>query len=541
MKNVKRLLCLGAALVMVISIAMMTSCNKPYIIGNEHHIEFPIERNVTLTWWYDYGDQYFTGDFEKLEDHPYMVERKTASNVTIEFVEPTATNINEIKNELTQLMASNDMCDMVTHTWYTPEYQGTTIDSVIEEEIYQKLNDYVAVQMPNYNAMRETNSIIDKIALTQQNNIIWIPRINHMDDYDHEKLTNGLVVRKDYLDAVQFVSEDGVSKFPVTMRDWENMLEDFLAYGIQRPLSKNMSPWITFTGDVFLTSWNVKVETYRDPETGKAAYGCISDGFKAYVETMRKWVENGWLVSVDSNEQDKLSDKVVGAWFGNADEIVNLKNQATDANFELIGVPDPVQNVGDKIVMRDSYRPVGCAALDSVFISTTCENGPLACRWLDEFFTEESYMRTSYGIEGEDYTKDAEGNITFTDKIVNNPDGIRYGIAQNAFLDSFYCDPYVVFNNAYTAEQLAAVEQWSKSSCEFSFIDRLCLSYTEEELEVLEVTEGLGWDVAMQSSGFVLGSKDLTEWPQYVAQMEESGLQEYIGVMQSAWDRFLAS
>lgn len=539
MKNVKRLLCLGAALVMVLSIAMMTSCNKPIIYPNDHRYDFPIPDAITLTWWYDYGDQYFTGDFTKLEDHPYMVERKNDSNVTIEFVEPT--NAGQAKNELTALMASNDMCDMVTHAWYTPDIQGTTIDSVIDEEIYLRLNEYVDVQMENYRAMCEQYSIIDKIALTQQNNRIWIPKINHMEDYDKEKLTNGLVVRKDYLDAVQFVSEDGVSHFPVTMRDWENMLEDFLAYGIERPLSKNMSPWITFTGDVFLTSWNVKVETYRDPATGNAAYGCVTDEFKAYVETMRKWVENGWLVSVDSNEQDKLSDKVVASWYGNADEIINLKAQATDANFELIGVPDPVQNVGDKIVMRDSYRPVGCKALDSVFVSATCLNPAIACRWLDEFFTEESYMRTSYGIEGVDYNKDAEGNITFTEKITNNPDGIRHGIAQNAFLDSFYCDPYVIFNYAYTPEQLAAVEQWSKSSCEFSFIDRLCLSYTEEELAVLEVTEGLGWQVALQSSGFVLGSKDLTEWPTYVAQMEESGLQEYIGVMQSAWDRFLAS
>jgi putative aldouronate transport system substrate-binding protein len=149
-------------------------------------------------------------------------------------------------------------------------------------------------------------------------------------------------------------------------------------------------------------------------------------------------------------------------------------------------------------------------------------------------------MRTSYGIEGVDYNKDAEGNITFTEKITNNPDGIRYGIAQNAFLDSFYCDPYVVLNNAYTAEQLAAVEQWSKSSCEFSFIDRLCLSYTEDELAVLETTEGIWVPVCNTSREMVLGNTPLTEWESYVETVNEAGIEEYIGVMQSAWDRFLA-
>lgn len=537
MKTVKRLLCFGAAIAMVLSIALMTSCNSVYILPNDKRIEFPIEKNVTLTWWYDYGDDYFTGDFSTLEEHPYMVERKKASNVTIEFVEPT--DAGQARNELMALMASDDMCDMVTHAWYTPDYEGETIDSVIDEEIYQRLNDYVAIQMDNYNALREQNNIIDKVALTQQNNIIWIPKVNHMDDYNHEKLTSGLVVRKDYLDQIQFTSEDG-GELPVTMRDWETMLQGFLSYGIECPLGQNMGFWATFTGDVFLTSWNVKVETYRDPETDKVAYGAISDGFKNYVTTMNKWVQEGWLVNVNLTNELKVTDKYVGAWYGNADEIVTLKAQATDPNFELVGVPDPVQNVGDKIVMRDSYRPVGCASLDSVFISSTCVNGPLACRWLDEFFTEESYMRTSYGVEGTDYTKDAEGNITFTEKITGNEDGIRYGIAQNAFLDSFFCDPYVILNNAYTAEQLAAVAEWSKSSCEFSFIDRLCLSYSEDELATLETTEGIWVPVCNQSRAMVLGTQPLTEWDSYVEQVNEAGIEEYVAVMQSAWDRFLA-
>ena len=548
MKKIKRLLCLAAAVVMIVSIAAMTSCEEKIVIPNDKYIEFPIEKSVTLTWWYGYDDTYYTGDFEKLEDHPFMKEMKEKSNVNIEFVLPTTNNPG---SELNTHIAAGDMADMVSHNWYTPSYEGNSIDAVVDEEIYQPLNDFVDMQMPNFNALREEYSVIDKIIVTSQNNILWIPRLNDtfgvdssMDEYYYHPInTGGLVVRKDYLDEIQFISEDGVSHYPVTINDWDNMLDAFSKMlGLEAPLGLFTSfGWCTFTADVFLSSWNVKVETYREIETGNAAYGAVSDGFYEYLKLIRRWREEGKLAEVNFTNELKVQQGYLGAWYGNADEIVNLKALSTDPNFELIGVPDPVQNVGDKIVMRDSYRPLGCASLDCVFINYECENGPLACRWLDEFFTEETYMRTSYGIEGEDYTVDADGKVQFTDKVLNNKDGVRYGIYQAAFMESFWRDPRVIVNYAYNSEQLAAIEQWSKSTLEFSYIDRLCLSYTEAEQAILSTTGGIGGAVAGGSMGIFRGDTPLEDWSVYVESVRNAGLDEYIEVMQSAWDRFLAN
>lgn len=538
MNLMKRLLCVTAAATMILSLVLMTSCNKKPVYSNDQRIEFPVEKSLTITWWYPYGDDYYTGDFQKLDDHPFMKYMEEKSNVHIEFVTPTT---EKVTDELNTLIASDDMPDMVTYNWASPSYEGSTIDSVIEEELYQQLNPFVDVQMENFNKMREEYAVIDKIIVTQQNNIIWLPKVNHLDDYLNPALTSGMVVRKDYLDEVQLSFSDG-GDLPVTMADWELMLDAFkVKLGIQNPLAQNIGFWCTFPNDLFLTSWNCKIETYRDPETGEARYGAIEDGTYEYVKTMRKWVENGWLVNTSITTEDKLADRYVGSWYGSADEVANLKSQAADPNFELVGVPDPVQNVGDKIVMRESYMPVGCKALDSVYVSYSCENGPLVCRWMDEFYTTESYNRTSYGVEGEDYTRDAEGNVVFTDKIKNNPDGLRYGIYQNAFVESFYCDSYVVMNYVYEGNAKKAIEEWSKSSCEFSYIDRLCLSYTEEENEILDRCSGIWLPVSSQTSQMVRGELELSEWENYVATIRESGIDEYISVMQSAWDRFLAS
>ena len=546
MKNIKRILCLGAVLAMVLSMALLTSCKeKPFIVPNDKYIEFPIEKNVKFTWWYDYDDTYYTGDFATLEEHPFVKELQAKSNVSLEFVRPSQAG--KGAEELNTHIASGDMCDLVTHNWYTPSYEGNSIDAVVDNEIYQLLNkpgnDFVAMQMPNLNALREEYSVIDKVIVTGQNNILWIPRVNAMETYMTPTLTGGLVVRKDLLDEVQFVSEDGVSKYPITIRDWERMLEAFQLAGVENPLATFMGfGWCTFSGDVFLSSWNVKVETYRDPTTGNVAYGAMSDGFFEYLKLINSWIQKGYLADLNLTKENKLAQNYVGAWYGSADEVANLAKESNNPNFELIGVPDPVQNVGDKIVMRDSYRPVGCKALDSVFVAYECENGPLACRLLDEFFTKESYDRTSYGIKDVDYTKDADGNVTFTEKVTGNPDGIRYGIYQNAFMESFWRDENVLVKYVYDQHTLDAIAQWSKSSCEYSFIDRLCLSYTEEELAALDMVGDTYGAVGLASRTIAKGEGvGLEQWDEYVAGVREVGIEEYVEVMQSAWDRFLAN
>ena len=543
MKYVKRLLCLAAVAMLILSMALLTSCKeKKYVIPNDKYIEFPIEKNVKFTWWYDYDDTYYTGDFSKLEDHPFMKELQQKSNVSIEFVRPTESG--KAAEELNTHIASGDMCDLVTHAWYTPSYEGTSIDAVVDNEIYQPLNEFVDMQMPNFNALRQEYSVIDKIIVTGQNNILWIPRLNAMETYMTPTLTSGLVVRKDLLDEIQFKSEDGESAYPVTINDWERMLEQFQLAGVENPLSTFMGfGWCTFSGDVFLSAWNVKVETYRDPETGDAAYGAMSEGFRNYLTLINSWIQKGYLADLNLTKENKLAQNYVGAWYGNADEVANLAKESNNPNFEIIGVPDPVLNVGDKIVMRDSYRPVGCKALDSVFVAYECENGPLACRFLDEFFTKESYDRTSYGIKDVDYTVDADGKIAFTEKITGNPDGIRYGIYQNAFMESFWRDDDVIVKYAYDQHTLDAIAQWSKSSCEFSFIDRLCLSYTEEELDALDQVGDTYGAVGLASRNIAKGEEGvgMEQWDDYVAGVREVGIEEYVDVMQSAWDRFLAN
>lgn len=539
MHALKRAAALFSAAATVCAVALMAGCNSTQVQENVT-FEFPYPEHIELTWWYGYDDTYFAGAFTTLEEHPYMKRMEERTNVHMSFRRPTADNLDGLRGELESMMASGDMTDLVTQGYFGLTFEGNTIDSAIDEEIYLALNDYVDVQMPNFNALREQYSIIDRVIMTSQNNILFIPKISNIETYQNSLQTSGLVIRGDFLDELQL-------DVPVTVDDWYNVLTQFkVQLGVEIPLAIGSLIYApSMSNDVFITCYGQRYELYLDSETGKVKYGAIEDGVRQYVTMMNRWISEGLAVTTDLTAEQRASD-TVGAWPGSADDIMNLKSQALNSQYELVAAPDPVLNEGDKITHRSSIVPTGGATSESVYFAWECSQPAIAAKWLDQFFSEEAYMETSYGVEGEDYTLDSDGNVTFTEKVtgVTDPSGkanIRYGIAQNAFLDSFWHDPDVIIDHVYNDEAKAACQVWSQSTSEDSLVPGELLQFTDEESELLAQLDSF-WNIQQGNlKGFMNGDKDLSEWDDFVSEMKEGGIDEYVAVYQSAYDRYLNS
>lgn len=536
MKNVKRLLALASALLMVVTLALMTSCDKKIPVQVNEPFTFPYHTRVNLTWWNAYDDTYFdTENFTAIEDHPYMKRMVEETNVYVEYVIPTADSLHGMRDELQGMMAAGACPDMVSHMFHDIYTDGYTLDAVIDEEIYLQLNEFIDVQMPNFTALMNQYSIIDKVIRTPQDNIVYIPNLVGVDSYETPVMTSGIVIRKDFLDTLQL-------DVPVTFADWDEVLRGFQSMGIDTPFSTGSMPYAASIGDeLFLSAYGQAYEWYIDKETGKVAHGNTTDGMKGYVTQLNKWVSEGLMIVGDVNQDQKITDEV-GAWAGNATEIMQLKGMATNENYEIVACPDPVLNEGDKITCRANYRPIGVHTIGNIHLAFDCSQPAIAAKWIDQMFSEEKYLEASYGIKGEDYNLDAEGNVVFTEKITGFKNGIRYGIAQNAFLESFWRDGNVMINYGYTPEAKAACEIWSLSTREHSMVNSDVLALTEEEAAVVDGLTGAGqfFFAQFDIKNFITGSKPLDEWDAYVANMNEMGLDELIETYQIAYDRYLA-
>lgn len=191
-----------------------------------------------------------------------------------------------------------------------------------------------------------------------------------------------------------------------------------------------------------------------------------------------------------------LSDDV-GAFYVTMDEMISLNSMAANPNYELVACPYPVLN--------------------------------------------EAFMRASYGAEGEDYTKDTEGNVTFTEKVTGNGDGAIYGLYQRTLPTAMYCERDVAVDLIYSEEQRKAIETWSNVTRERSIIRTTSMNMTLEEEDVM-AEFGNFWAIQTNAlKGFINGNRDLTDWDTYLTEMNEAGIQEYIAIEQNAWDRYLAS
>ena len=551
MKLAKRWLAFAAAALMIASLALMAGCKpkKPPMQDNVP-FDFPYPEHIDLTWYYGYDNTYFGDAFTNIEDHPFLKRLEQATNVHMTYQLPTATSLEGGRAEIQTMLAADEMTDLVTQAYFGLDLAGSTLDSVIDEEIYLCLNDYIDIQMPNFKNLCNEYAEIERTITTTQGNIVYLPKISTLDIAAEvngsQRQTGGLLIRKDFLDEIQFVSEDGVSTVPVTIADWERCLTDFqLKLNVATPLSiGSLKYCASMSQDAFITCYNQRYEWYLD-QNGKVAYGAIGDGVKKYCEMMGKWVSNGLAVCNDLDAAARASDDV-GAWGGSAEDIMTCKNNAANPNYELVACPDPVVNVGDKIVCRGKGTPIGSSDRDQVYLAFSCSQPAIAAKWLDQFYTADAFYQCSYGVENEDYTKNADGTVTFTDKIKNAADptgginGMHYGIAQNAFLDGMWHDGNVISNHAYSAEAIAACDVWSQATAEFSFPTSV-LSFEQEEADALKELNNFWMNQQSYLVGYVKNGDDMSTWDDFMSAMNEAGIEEYVEIYQAAYDRYLAS
>jgi putative aldouronate transport system substrate-binding protein len=80
--------------------------------------------------------------------------------------------------------------------------------------------------------------------------------------------------------------------------------------------------------------------------------------------------------------------------------------------YGWVGISKPVLEEGQTLHMGFQVSRVYWG---SASISTTCENIPLACTWLDWRYSEEGSFLYGYGVEGVSWNYDANGEIVISD------------------------------------------------------------------------------------------------------------------------------
>lgn len=502
----------------------------------EYVSPFPLEEPAELTAW-----AMWIPGIEQYVDSPMDTSVAKAmqemTNVTIRMT--LASSPDSAMTELNLLIASGDYPDLINNL---QGYYSAGIDSAIEQDVIVNIADYEDI-MPNYfEKLRLRDAVED--ATTEGGNIGVVYQISKTTD----TIQSGLTLRKDWIEDL------GVEP-PRTYEELHDLLLQFKSqYGVEQPLyvPKGGTPDTFFDGlgtgldyvmnnEMGSAPWNF-VETDDGLEV---VFGYMDDSYFDALKLLNDWYNDG-LFSADylNNNYNVDADNLTSGKFACLYATEQTLNAGNTFQEHMWGAYPTVSLDGEKIAAPD--EETSAIAAQGYSITTTCEDIELAAQYLDYQYTDEAYILNNYGIEGEGFDYDDNGDPALTDLIMNNPDGIPQAYTQFIYLSvtgSFYLDNDR-FKSNYCEEAKECRDVWD-SAYEFypaKYNTRSIQLSQDEQTEYAGIFSDISTYCSTAVAAFITGQEPLTQesFDNFRENLVAMGLENCTALYQAAADRYLA-
>jgi putative aldouronate transport system substrate-binding protein len=458
-----------------------------------------------------------------------------ATGIDMQFVEVSDSVINE---QYSLMIASGDWADVISCDQY---YAGGTAQAYADEVIID-LTDLVYDNCPSYyNALYQTNEASIK-NVTVEGKILGIYSIK-----DRVYTDSGEMTRADWLEALDL-------EVPKTLDQLTDVLYAFKnTYGCNYTVKCDSTGVLEFIGafDTELASLSGTDLSVFVSDDGTVESGYISDGYREYLEWFSGLYADG-IINPDFYTTTLFPDVfngLVGSgdmafWNSMADGLGNIYSYADDESFAQVAVPTIVRSEGDVNTFQEEDVLAGGRS-SGFSITTTCEDPELVLQFFNYFYTDEGAMLRNFGVEGDTYTKDANGTVSYTELVTNNELGMTMNNALNYYTCVQVCPGMTLADSlwaCYNDEAIAAMEVWEPTGTSDNVYPKGAALTTDEQDSIGNRVSDIISGASEQILKFMTGSVELTDdtWNAYLADMDQLGIQDVLDVYQNAYDEYLA-
>ena len=457
------------------------------------------------------------------------LQETTGIHVEIPAVHPATQN-----EQFSLMVASGDYSDFMGNM---SSYTGG-LEGAMNDEIIYDLNQFKD-QMPLFFAAIDSyeDSARD---CRLDNGAIAMTYMVYTGDY--EIYDTGLLIRTDWLD------EMGMD-LPHTYDEYYEVLTAFHnEYGASAWFSGSGSPFLAHGYNIcagYSFGWMSGLDCFY-VEDNQVQCGFLTDAFRDYIAMMQKWYGEGLLYkdfyNNNTGNASGSSDSLAGVTSG---QYALFEDGATnyaiynDYDIEIGATYYPVLNEGDKIHVRSGTTRV---SQSKYAVSTTCENPELACEWLDIWYSSEAAVAANWGIEGETFEYDENGNPHFTDLITNNPDGMSMSLAVDVYTapTGCYLVDYRKFSVLWGEDEFKALEIWSTDVDPSNTLSSFITMTTEEADEYTALAGDLTTYVSTELAKFITSEKNLdSDMDDFIQNLKTMGIERCVELKQTAYDRYL--
>lgn len=494
---------------------------------------YPMAEGDTLQYWCDLTTT-VSANYANLGDTPFGQQWQENTGAKIEFLHPPT---GQIKEQFSLILADGNLPDLMEYNW-TVDYPGGP-EKAIKDGIILPLNDIFAQYCPNITKYLEENPDIDRMIKTDDGHYYVFPFIR-----GDERLMNtiGLMVRQDWLDELNM-------EVPTTIDEWHDVLTAFKEKkGAAAPYTFEYTNNQYLTADPFANAFETSRTFYLGSD-GKVHFGATEPGYKDFLTTMNQWYSEG-LIDPDlatlKNDQvsAKITNGVAGASMGQAGSRMGTWTAAartTTPEFKLVPAPVPTLEKGGKAEMGYIENPFSGRA--SVAITTSCKDIERAARLMDYAYGEEGHMYFNFGTEGVSYTM-VDDYPTYTDEIMNNPNGLPVSQAMSAYIRGNYNGPFVqdvrYLEQYYTLdEQLDTPVVWGDCNGAAHTMPPITPT-SDESKEFSTIMNEINTYRDEMTLKFIFGTESLDNFDAYVKNIENMGLARALEIQNAALDRYNA-
>ncbi|MDY5015588.1 MAG: hypothetical protein SO063_05925 [Eubacteriales bacterium] len=265
--------------------------------------------------------------------------------------------------------------------------------------------------------------------------------------------------------------------------------------------------------------WNKESETFTSVFD--------EDNFRFFVEFLNKLYNDGLLdPTYASDDTSTWESKIVSGagffavdYFARPDMMSSIATAGGDSDYSLEAMLIPTVEGGTQSV----FARLGIGSW--IVADAKTEDPARLCEFIDWWrYTEEGSLLTTYGVEGETYTKNADGTLTkiFTDSITNTLDfDAAYGTNYLQFW-SFRPDFYGY--NLYDASASYWTNQvWNLVADRQIDSPPTIVRNAEEIEEYNDVCVDMLSTIRNVVNEFIMGRRDFATWDDAVKEINDAG------------------
>ena len=396
------------------------------------------------------------------------------------------------------------------------------------------LNDLIKKHAPINKKRLETVPGFASTAYSLDGNIYFIPKDQTL------KFSEFYWIRTDWLKKLGLKAPTNVDELYTVLSAFRNKDPNGNGKKDEVPLFDRGA---VKAPDKYLNLFDTSTEFYA--RNGKMVFDPMEKEFALGVKTFAKWYKEG-LVDPEfftrgAKARDILLSGNVGGftfdWVSTGNYNASLAKDIP--GFKIEGIAPPKDPYG-KVALRDA-RIAGAGW----GISSQCKDPVTLIKFFDFFFTQEGSDLMNWGVEGQEYTRDASGKKQFTDMVTKSgqtPIGYlrsigaqyRIGMAQDGEYEISVMSP-----EAKAVAQLYTDNpQWYPERIPPFADARLIMKVKpEDDARYKKIMTSIRPYVDEKFQSWVLGASDFdSDYPAFKAELEKRGIKDAIEILQRAYD-----